>query len=52
MKKTNYMMLVSSNFCSNEKYRRVWEDENGNYFIKIDGEVRNVNHAKAHFIED
>lgn len=53
MKKTNYTMLVSAGVASGtEKYRRVWQDENGNYFIKIDGEYRNVNHAQNNFIAD
>lgn len=45
-------MLVGSSFCGQEKYRRVWEDDNGNYFVKIDGEIKNVNHAKQYFIAD
>jgi len=52
MKKTKYTMMVSSSFCGKENYRRVWEDENGNYFVKIDGEIRNVNHARKDFIKD
>lgn len=52
MKKTNYTMMVSSSFCGNEKYRRVWKDENGNFFVKVDGEYRNVNHAQNYFIAD
>ena len=51
MKKTKFMMMVSSSFCGHEKYRRVWTDESGNYFVKIDGEARNVNHAQRYFIE-
>ena len=53
MKKTKYTMLVSAGVGSGtEKYRRVWVDDNDNYFIKIDGELRNVTHAKDHFIKD
>ena len=52
MKKTNYIMMISSSFCGQEKYRRVWKDENGNFFVKVDGELRNVNHAKRYFIAD
>lgn len=52
MKKTNYTMMVSSSFCGNEKYRRVWKDENGNFFVKVDGEYKNVNHAQNYFIAD
>ena len=52
MKKTNFTMLVSAGFFKCETYRRVWEDDNGNYFVKINGEVRNVNHAKEWFIKD
>lgn len=52
MKKTKYTMLVSAGFCNQEKYRRVWEDENGNYFVKVDGEIKNVNHATKWFVED
>ena len=54
MKKTKYSMLVSAGLAggSGEKWRRVWQDENGNYFVKIDGEVRNVNRAKRYFVED
>ena len=52
MKKTCYTMMVSSSFVGNEVYRRVWVDEDGNYFVKHQGEIRNVNHAKANFIKD
>lgn len=53
MKKTKYTMLVSAGLAfGNEKYRRVWQDENGNYFVKVDGELKNVTRAKEYFIED
>lgn len=52
MKKTNYTMLINAGFYKNETYRRVWEDENGNYFVKVKGEWINVNHAKDWFIKD
>lgn len=52
MKKTNYIMMVSSGFVSGEQYRRVWQDENGEYFVKVDGELRNVTHCKPYFIAD
>lgn len=53
MKKTKYIMIVSSGVGSGtEKYRRVWQDEKGNCFVKIDGKISNVNHAKEFFIED
>ena len=51
--KTKYIMLISASLAyGNEKYRRVWQDESGNYFVKIDGEWRNVNRAKEYFIQD
>lgn len=54
MKKTNYSMLISAGLAggTTEKWRRVWQDENGNFFVKVDGEMRNVNHAKKHFVAD
>jgi len=53
MKKTKYIMLISAGVGSGtEKYRRVWEDDNGNCFVKVDGEIRNVTHAKQYFIAD
>ena len=53
MKKTEYTMLVTAGVGSGtEVYRRVWQDSNGDYFIKYNGEVRNVNHAKEQFIKD
>lgn len=53
MKKTKYIMIVSSGVGSGtEKYRRVWQDENGNYFVKVDGEVRNVNSCKEYFVAE
>ena len=53
MKKTCYTMLIGAGVGSGtEKYRRVWKDENGNYFVKVDGEYKNVNHAQNYFIAD
>lgn len=52
MKKTEYILLVSSGVANGEKYRRVWQDENGDCFIKYNGETRNVNHCKELFIRE
>lgn len=52
MKKTKYSMLVSNGFFSNEIIRRVWQDDKGEYFVKYNGEIRNVTFAKKDFIED
>ena len=53
MKKTSYTMLVSAGLASGaETYRRVWVDANGEYFVKVNGETRNVTFAKNYFIKD
>lgn len=53
MKKTKYTMMTSAGVGSGtEKYRRVWQNENNEYFVKIDGEYKNVTFAKEMFIAD
>lgn len=50
MKKTNYKMKVRDSFCYGAPiYRRVWIDENGEYWVKDNGELNNVTHAKNSF---
>lgn len=49
MKKTEYEMMVNFNLESYaKKTRRVWED-NGRYFIKLDGDLRDVTDLKYLF---
>ena len=53
MKKTEYKMMVKDSFCYGAPiYRRVWQDENGEYFVKYNGEIINVTFAKNGFIPD
>lgn len=53
LKKTKYSYMTSFNYTTfKETYRRVWQDENGEYFIKHNGEWKNVTNAKDRFIED
>ena len=52
MKKTVYTMLVSAGFYKNEIWRRVWQDDEGNYVVKVNGEWVNVNHAEKSFVKD
>lgn len=51
MKKTNYTMIVEASYTT-ATYRRVWKDENGEYFVKHNGKIKNVTFAKEDFIED
>lgn len=50
MKKTEYSMLVSAGFYKNEIVRRVWVDEKGHYFVKYNGEFKDVTFAKENFL--
>ena len=53
MKKTQFTMMVSSSQTySKATFRRVWQDDNGDYFVKVDGQLRNVTFAKDSFIPD
>lgn len=52
MKKTKYILLVACGIIGTEYYKRVLIDNHGEYFIKINGEARNVTFAKKHFIVD
>lgn len=53
MKKTEYQMKVRDSVCYGAPiYRRVWIDENGEYFTKYDGKLNNVSFAKNSFIKD
>ena len=53
LKKTEYIMKVKDSCCYGAPiYRRVWVDENGEYFVKCDGELINVTFAKNDFIKD
>lgn len=50
MKKTQYTMVIV-NMSGANTVRRVYE-ENGKYFIKINGEVRDVTERKNDFYRD
>jgi hypothetical protein len=50
MKKTEYTMVIVNMSGANTN-RRVYE-ENGKYFIKINGEVRDVTQLKKDFYRD
>ena len=51
MKKTEYQMKVKDSVCYGAPiYRRVWIDENGEYFVKVDGKLWNVSSAKNGFV--
>lgn len=50
MKKTDFQMLVIASMNGANIYRRVYIDENGRYYIKYNGEVRDVTEKKAYFI--
>lgn len=53
MKKTEYKMKVRDAYCyGSPVYRRVWVDENGEYFVKFDGELSNVSFDKNTFIRE
>ena len=53
LKKTNYKMMVRQSYCYGAPvYRRVWVDENGDYFVKDNGELCNVTHARKGFMVD
>lgn len=53
LKKTEFVFMTSFNYTTfKETYRRVWQDENGNYFVKVNGELRDVTKAKNDFIKD
>lgn len=52
MKKTEYTMIAITNMSGLDITRRVWADENGNYFVKLNGEIRNVTKFKNDFIKD
>ena len=53
LKKTEYSFMVSWGMnCYNGIWRRVYVDENGNYFVKYNGELKDVTHAKKDFIKD
>lgn len=53
LKKTNYTMKVKDACCYGTPiYRRVWIDENGEYFVKFEGELKNVTFAKNGFMPD
>ena len=53
MKRTEYTMKVRDAYCYGSPiYRRVWIDENGEYFVKFEGELHNVTFAKDSFIKD
>lgn len=50
MKKTEYIMKVKDSFCYGAPiYRRVWVNENGEYFVKFEGQLNNVSFAKNSF---
>lgn len=49
MKKTEYTMVIV-NMNGANTVRRVYADENGNYFIKVNGEVRDVTRFKNEFL--
>ena len=52
MKKTNYSYMVSWGMNSyNGIWRRVYEQE-GKYFVKYNGEVKDVTSAKSEFVAD
>lgn len=51
LKKTKYSFMYSSTVYKGF-FRRVWQDENGEYFIKRDGNLENVSDYKENFIED
>ena len=42
MKKTEYTTLVSNGFFKGEKWQRVYQDENGERYIKQNGEWKNI----------
>lgn len=53
MKKTNYRVMMRQSYCYGAPiYRRVWVDENGEYFVKYEGELCNVTHLKNGFMPD
>jgi hypothetical protein len=51
MKKTEYKYITRTT-NGYPVYRRVWVDENGEYFVKDEGRIWNVTHAKNDFISD
>lgn len=48
LKKTEYTMVIV-NMSSSNTVRKVYTDGNENYFIKVNGEVRDVTHLKNDF---
>lgn len=53
LKKTRYSMKMKDSYCYGAPtYRRVWIDENGEYFVKFEGQLNNVSFAKNSFIAD
>ena len=44
-------MLAISGMSNANTYRRVWEKD-GRYFVKMNGEIRDVTFAKSSFIRD
>lgn len=45
--------MISFNYTTfKETYRRIWQDENGRFFIKYNGEIIDVTSAKDKFLED
>ena len=51
MKKTKYWFMVSSSVWKGE-FRRVWADENGNFFVRNNGKIWNVTDKRENFVEE
>ena len=53
MKKTNYSIMVRDSVCYGAPiYRRVWVNEDGEYFVKFEGNIWNVTSRKYGFVPD
>lgn len=53
LKKTEYSFMVSWGMnCYNGIWRKVYTDNNGHYFVKYDGEIKDVTFAKESFVKD
>ena len=53
LKKTEYSFMVSWGMsCYNGIWRRVYVDEAGRYFVKYNGELKDVTDAQQSFVKD
>ena len=51
LKKTNFELAVAEKAPWELIYRKVWQSEDGEYFVKYNGETINVTNKKDNFIK-